>query len=168
LIGCVLAAVVPLAHIRPAVRSSVSAFPGWPAELAGRTLTQLSLSEREQAFAEGFPGKLARFTDGSREIIIRWVTQETRRLHSAADCFKGLGYTIHPLPVQRDEAGQLWGSFEAQRGAERWRVSERIYEVAGTAGWTDVSTWYWQAVLGRTQGAWWAVTVAEPDLRHSR
>ena len=39
----------------------------------------------------------------------------------------------------------------------------------GTASrWTDVSQWYWEALLGRTQGPWWAITVAErrrPEIR---
>jgi hypothetical protein len=50
----------------------------------------------------------------------------------------------------------------ATRGSERLRVRERIYTAAGDS-WTDVSSWYWQAVLERTTGPWWAITVAERD-----
>jgi len=27
--------------------------------------------------------------------------------------------------------------------------------------WTDVSAWYWSALLGSSEGPWWALTVAE-------
>ncbi len=73
--------------------------------------TALPLSDREQRFVSGFPGRIARFTDGKREIIVRWVTRETRMLHPAADCFRGMGYAIRPLPIYIDERGRHWGSF---------------------------------------------------------
>jgi hypothetical protein len=40
------------------------------------------------------------------------------------------------------------------------QVCERIYDQAG-ASWTDVSSWYWDAALGRSQGPWMAVAVAD-------
>jgi hypothetical protein len=49
----------------------------------------------------------------------------------------------------------------AERGAERLRIRERIID-AGGATWTDISSWYWAALLGRSRGPWWAVTVIEP------
>ena len=27
--------------------------------------------------------------------------------------------------------------------------------------WTDVSAWYWSALMGRSEGPWWAFTLAE-------
>ena len=36
-----------------------------------------------------------------------------------------------------------------------------IYSARGDQSWTDVSSWYWQALLGKTHGPWWAVTVTE-------
>ncbi|NOT62165.1 MAG: hypothetical protein HOP19_18285, partial [Acidobacteria bacterium] len=80
---------------------------------------------------------------------------------SAADCFQGLGYRITPLPLQNDNTGNRWQSFTAQRQDERLHIRERIYETHGAQSWSDVSAWYWQALLGRTTGSWWAVTVAE-------
>jgi exosortase/archaeosortase family protein len=158
-----LAAVAPLLPLKHEAKAEAAEFPGWPTHFEGHELKPLPLSEREQRFAAGFPGRIARFTasspNGQREIILRWVVRETRALHSASDCFKGLGYAIHPLPMRVDESGNRWSSFEATRDSEGLRVLERIY--AGDESWTDVSTWYWQALLGKTRGPWWAVTVTE-------
>src|SRR5262245_13037243 len=76
IVCCLLAAVAPLAPIRSDVTNEQAAFPGWPAQLEGRNLTQLPLSPREERFAADFPGRVARFTDGHREIIIRWRSEE--------------------------------------------------------------------------------------------
>jgi len=165
IICCLLAAVAPFAPMRSDVTNEQSAFPGWPAQFEGRSLTQLPLSSREERFAADFPGRVARFNarfkDGQREIIIRWVARETRALHPASDCFKGLGYAVRPLPVRIDQAGRRWGGFEARRGDEALRVHERIYDSKDKESWSDVSSWYWQAMMGKTSGGWWAVTVAE-------
>jgi hypothetical protein len=161
IICCLLAAVAPFAPIRSDVTNEQAAFPGWPAQLEGRTLTQLPLSPREERFAADFPGRVARFSDGRREIIIRWTPSETRALHPASDCFKGSGYSIKPLPAHVDPAGHRWGVFEARRGDEALRVYERIYDSADNESWSDVSSWYWHATMRKTSGGWWAVTVAE-------
>lgn len=161
IVCCALAAFAPLLPLRKSAAPANAAFPGWPAQFEGRALTVLPLTQREQRFAANFPGRIGRFTDGEREIVIRWVAQETRALHPAADCFRGLGYRVRPLPVRVDERGQHWGSFAANRDEETLRVYERIYETNGAQSWTDVSSWYWRALLGQTHGAWWAVTVAE-------
>ena len=158
-IACGLAALAPLAPRGVGSSAPAAPFPGWPARFEGAALAPLELSEREARFAEGFPGRIGRFTDGSREVVVRWVAEETRMLHPAADCFEGLGYAIRPLPVAiRD--GVAWGQFEATKGDERLVVRERIYDESGRA-WTDVSAWYWDALLGRSVGPWWSVTTAE-------
>jgi hypothetical protein len=145
----------------PSERASVEdRFPGWPSAFEGRPLRQLPLSEREERFGAGFPGRIGRFTDGQRELIIRWVAAPTRQLHSAADCFQGLGYSTTPPAFWREADGNSWHRFTASRGAVSLTVREAITE--GTAGrWTEVSQWYWEALLGQTQGPWWAITVAE-------
>ena len=158
---CMLAAVAPFAPMRSDTANEPSAFPGWPVQLEGHSLTQLPLSSREERFVADFPGRIGRFSDGWREIIIRWVSRETRALHPASDCFKGLGYSVRPVPSYVDQAGRRWGSFEARRGDEAFRVHERIYDSADKESWSDVSSWYWQAMTGKTSGGWWAVTVAE-------
>jgi hypothetical protein len=169
--ACLVAALVPFLPMRTETQRSL-AFPGWPTHFAGRVLQQLPLSVREQRFDTGFPGHVARFTDGQREIILRWVTQETRKLHPSTHCLQGAGYAIQPLPLWTDPVGSRWGCALAQRGTETLRVCERLatqlepasaadQSAAAMPGWTDVSSWYWAAFLGKTNGPWWAITVAE-------
>ncbi len=168
LIMCVLAGLAPLAmRFAPPAHSSIEArgaevgFPGWLTHFEGRKLTQLPLSEREQRFGGDFPGRIARFTDGEREIIIRWVTEPTRKLHPAADCFQGIGYKVRPLPLRFERDGTRWASFTATNNKETLKVRERIYDEAGN-NWTDASSWYWAATRsGETRATWWAITVAE-------
>ena len=163
IVCCAVAAVVPLFARQTANPIESISFPGWPAQFEGHALTELPLSTREKHFAEGFPGRIARFSDGQREIIFRWVTHETRALHPAADCFRGLGYSVHQLPLTTDSEGNRWGTFEASRDKEALILRERIYSVSGQS-WTDVSSWYWQVLLGNADGGhrgWWVVTVAE-------
>jgi hypothetical protein len=134
-------------------------FPGWPTTFEGKTLTPLALTEMEKTFASDFPGRIARFTDGERELIIRWVTEATRKLHPSSDCFQGLGYTVKPLAAHRDERGSLWTSFAATKDNKRLIVREQIHSDSGET-WTDVSAWYWSAIQ-HDHGSWWAITVAE-------
>ncbi len=162
LAACLLAAIVPWLPLKSGARGveTSAAFPGWPTQFEGRQLTMLPLSEREQRFGGGFPGRIARFTDGEREIVIRWVTEASRKLHPASDCFEGVGYHVSPLPLRVDDEGKRWGSFTAARQNERLRVSERIYADGGDS-WSDVSAWYWAATSDAAAGPWWAVTIAE-------
>lgn len=156
LLVCVLAALVPL-HSRSLAQPPTS-FPGWPAQFEGHALHELPLTEQEQRFAAEFPGRIGRFTDGSREIVMRWVGGPTRKLHPAADCFRGSGYAVTPAPIEVIDGGS-WGAFDAQRKGVRVRVREAILATDGQR-WTDASSWYWAAVRDRTHGPWWAITVA--------
>jgi exosortase/archaeosortase family protein len=139
-----------------------SAFPGWPAEFEGRQLSLLLPNTREARFAAGFPGKVAGFTDGDRKILMRWVGRETRKLHPAAHCLRGLGYEVQPGPVWRDSTCRQWGTAIATREGRLLKVRERIVDTAG-GEWTDVSAWWWAAWRGDSAGPWWAVTVFEGD-----
>jgi hypothetical protein len=161
--ACALAAVVPLAV--PAPRPAPTAFPGWPAQYDGRTLVALPLGAREAAFARDFPGRVGRFHDGRRQLVLRYVDRATRKLHPASDCFRGSGYAVAPRPVRRDADGRRWSCFGAARAAESLLVCERI-DGPGGASWSDVSTWYWSALAGC--GPWWAVTVVEPESARPR
>lgn len=163
IIACAIAALMPFVSARfetPATGAAVVAFPGWPSTFEGKTLIQLPLNAIEKTFASDFPGRIARFSDGEREIIVRWVTEGTRKLHPSSDCFQGLGYTVKPLAVHRDQNGSLWASFAATKGDERLLVYERINSDSGET-WTDVSAWYWSALRHNGNGSWWAITVAE-------
>lgn len=158
LLLCLLAALAPWLRGWETAPAAAPAFPGWPTHFEGRALQALPMTPLEERFQQDFPGRVGRFTDGQREIVLRWVTQETRKLHASADCFKANGYRIKPLPLHR-QGQEVWSSFTATRGAVQLRVTERI---AGPQGrqWSDVSAWYWAAWMGRSAGPWWAVTVA--------
>ncbi|HOF10726.1 MAG TPA: archaeosortase/exosortase family protein, partial [Opitutaceae bacterium] len=95
-----LSALRPLIQAKPVMDAGAPAeFPGWPTEFEGRPLTALAPSEREARFAAGFPGRIAAFSDGERTVLFRWVSQETRKLHPAIHCLRGLGYAVQPGAV---------------------------------------------------------------------
>ena len=162
ILACGLAFLAPFAFTKNALPVSVkSAFTGFPKKFEGRTLRDLGLSEREKFFLDDFPGQIGRFTDGNREIVIRRVTEATRKLHPASDCFEAVGYNVTPLPVKLDGNDKRWSCFSAERSGDKLRVCERLEDGQG-GEWTDVSSWYW-AAWGKS-GEWWAYTVAETDL----
>ena len=162
IVACVIAAVVPYLSVRSETATSPTvAFPGWPSTFEGKALTPLPLNDFENSFASDFPGRIARFTDGRRELIIRWVTEPTRKLHPSSDCFQGLGYTVKPLAAHRGERNTLWTRFSAAKANDRVIVLEQIHADSGET-WTDVSAWYWSA-LQHESGSWWAITVAEKE-----
>lgn len=150
----------PLLAATPEARVPAAAFPGWPESFEGRALTPLALSAREARFAAGFPGRIGVFSDGERTILVRWVPRETRQLHPALHCLRGLGYAVQPGPVWRDGRGRNWGTTLAVRDGRTRRVRERIADCSGRE-WTDVSAWWWDAWRGASAGPWWAVTVFE-------
>ncbi len=152
-----VAAAAPFFAVSPEGASRPVPFPGWMSHWQGEPLQRMPLSDCEARFANGFPGKIARFTDGERQYVIRWVHRKTRQLHPAVDCFRGSGYSIRPAPVRIDTVGERWGCFEAARSGEALDVCERIFDDAGNS-WSDVSAWYWAAALGRSDGPWWAIT----------
>lgn len=156
-----VAAACPLLPRSPApLESAAGTFPGWPPTFEGRALTELPLTSREREFVRDFPGRIARFSDGYREIILRWVTAPTRKLHPASDCFRGIGFAITPLPLRRDFAGKPMGCFRANHGPEQLTVCEMIRDDAGNT-WSDVSAWYWTALFNSSRAPWWSVVVAE-------
>ena len=160
ILASILAGLVPLRKGVANFHKEAVNFSSWPEIFEGRELERVSLSEREKFFKRGFPGDIARFSDGQREIVMRWVKTPTRKLHPASDCFRAIGYKIKHLPHRIDLTGVAWGCFRATRSAESLRVCEKIFDESG-ASWTDTSSWFWSAILKKTQGPWWAITVAE-------
>lgn len=157
-----VAAAVPLVTAKGnAPAKAGDGFPGWPASYDGRPLSPLPLSAREEAFQRDFPGRIGRFSDGKREIVLRWVTDATRRLHPASDCFRGIGYAIDPLPLRRDATGEVMGCFRATRADQTRTVCEKIESVAGGSSWSDVPAWYWETLFGGARGPWWSIVVAD-------
>jgi len=158
--ACVLAALAPLLQ-RPLAPAARADFPGWPRQLDGRVLQPLNMTDAERRFARDFPGRIGTFADGRRHVILRFVTRRTRRLHPAADCYRGLGYQVEPLPSHTDEQGRVWSALRATRGERVLRVREHIHGADGA--WSDVSSWYWAALMKRTAGPWWATTVVSVE-----
>ena len=133
----------------------------WPMVWEGRALRPLAMSDVELRFAAHFPGRIARLTDGEQVLVLREVRQPTRMLRPAADCYRGLGYRIDQAQLERDAQQRLWRCFVAEREGRRLRVCERIVDAQGQA-YTDASSWFWAAELGRSIGPWQAITTARP------
>ena len=149
---------------RPSVRSTVNdaetaQFPGWPETFDGDVLVEEPQSEFEEKFAQNFPGRIGRFRAGRRTVILRWTTRPTHRVHGAAYCLRATGWRIEPLPLEGGGVG-AWSAFRATRGGEDLKVREQVRGADGTT-FADVPDWFFSALLGRTAGPWWIVTVAE-------
>ncbi len=159
---CVCAAILPVLSSSIVPERSREPFPGWPETFEGLPLTQLSLNTRETSFMGKLPGKAGRFTDGEREIIIRWWNrvEPAYRLHSGADCMQCAGYEITPLGDLIDTNGMHWSSFIATSQGASLHVRERIWDREGRS-WPEISAWMWAVVCCRTQGPWWCISVAE-------
>jgi len=154
------AALLPLREPHMADGKALAGFPGWPADIEGRRLMELPMTPREAAFADGFPGRIGRFTDGRREVILRYVASPTRKLHPASDCLRGVGYAVSPLPGKRAADGALMGCFAAVRGEEKLTVCELVRDEHGRS-WSDVSAWFWDAFIGVSAAPFWSLVVAE-------
>ena len=151
----------PLAAPTPTPRdraAHAAATQDLPREWDGNRLRPLALSAVEQRFAAQFPGRVARLTDGESVLVWRDVNAPTRMLHPAADCYRALGYRIEHAGLEHDARSRLWRCSVAVRGGQRLRVCERIEDAAG-GSFTDASSWYWAALLGRSTGPWSAITV---------
>ncbi|MCA9802639.1 MAG: archaeosortase/exosortase family protein [Cyanobacteria bacterium HKST-UBA02] len=159
-----LAAVLPVMGPKETAAAPL-VFPGFPSTFEGRELRAVPLSSLTSKFVESFPGRIGVFSDGRRRIVIRFVYSSTRQLHPSSHCYRAGGYEIKWLPELFDSAGIEWGRFRARRGRESLVVRERIYDSGGGSrkqSFTDVSAWYWSALMGRSRGPWWAITVVEP------
>lgn len=158
------AAVLPLvAHGKAPHRAISASSPEWAQARwlpPGAAPLQQPLTALEQRFASRFPGHIARFADARQVWIVRVVDRPTRMLHPAADCFRGLGYSIEAPRVHADAEGRNWRCFGAEKNGKRLRACERIFDAAN-GNWTDTSAWYWSALLGMNGGPWWAVTQVE-------
>lgn len=132
----------------------------WPARFDGRVLAPLAPAPEDARLARNFPGHIRRFTDGRRQVVLRFVTGATRQLHPARDCFEAIGYTIAPAPMAAAPSGALASCFEASRNGVRVKVCERVTDARG-ASFPDISSWYWPALLGRSPGPWIAATTVE-------
>lgn len=135
----------------------------WPESFEGEPLTPVPPTTAEQRFGASFPGKVAQFTTTRHRLVLRQVTAGTRLLHSSADCFRGLGYEVEPAPAVHDAVGRTWSAFTARRPGHTLHVREQIAACASTASWSDVSAWYWAALLHPATGPWLATTVIDEE-----
>ena len=154
-----LASPARTAAARPAPRADAQE---WPREWDGQTLQPLSRSAVEARFAADFPGRIGRFrlVGSGDELVLRDVQRPTRMLHPAADCWRGIGWTVGPAHLAQaapSAPNSLWRCFEASQAGQRVRVCERIVDAHGQV-FTDTSAWFWAASLGRSAGPWQAVT----------
>ena len=139
---------------------TAGAAAAWPTHFEGRALTPLKPAPEDALLTRSFPGRVARFSDGHRQIVLRQLPAPTRRLHPASDCFRATGYGIHPAPMQLAEGRGPSSCFLAVRGGRTFRVCERISGADGRS-WPDVSSWYWSALLDPASGPWLAALTVE-------
>lgn len=152
-----LAAAVPL--LRDARRDSPPIAVKWPSQFEGRRLTRIPPAPEDSRLGRGFPGAIARFTDGRRQLVLRQIVVATRQLHPARDCFKASGYSIRPAAIRPVPDG-VASCFEARLGGKTLRICEHIRDSGGRI-FSDVSSWYWPALIGTSHGPWLAVTSVE-------
>lgn len=166
--ACLVAALAPLAAPERGA-SPAPRFPGWPSEMMGMPLSERPLNRQELDWQAAFPGRLARFDlpGGQGELLVRWVFAPTRKLHPSTHCYRGNGYRVRPLAGWIDPEGRRWSRFRAESpDGRRVEVSELVVAVDGTMNHPDVSSWYWQALLGRDPApGWWALTWSRPTGR---
>ncbi len=183
LILCVIAAATPLvtsniptdparatarATARTTARATArataqdDAFPGWPTTFEGRPLRELPAVADDERFVADTGGRIARFTDGEQEILVRWSATPTRHLHPSAVCYEAVGWTVTPAPRRTDPSGQGWTTHTMERDGERRTVRECVIDATG-ASWPDPIDWYWASLLGRTEGPAFAYTVVTLD-----
>ena len=132
----------------------------WPSRFEGRPLAPRAPAPEDARLARDFPGHIARFDDGKRQVVLRSVAAATRQLHPARDCFHAIGYEIAPLPMRRVTDTAFASCFEAKRRGVTLHVCERIVAADGRS-FADVSSWYWPALFGRSTGPWLAATTVE-------
>lgn len=156
IVCCLAAAAVPWGVPgTPRPGPDTAQFPGRDSQPLFRGLEETPLSVAETRFFDGFPGWVRKFVDKDKVIIGRWVTRPTRMLHPAAHCFRAEGYRITPLPLKVDPDGKKWGCMECRKDGVVLQVTECVWNDSGDH-WSDVSSWYWAATLGRSEGPWWA------------
>jgi hypothetical protein len=132
----------------------------WPVRFEGRAIAPLPAAPEDALLARSFPGTVARFSDGRRQIVLRRIAAPTRRLHPASDCFRATGHDILPAPMQVAEGQGPSSCFLAVRAGRTFRVCERIAGADGKS-WPDVSSWYWSALLDPASGPWLAALTVE-------
>ena len=132
----------------------------WPESFDEYPLTSLPMTAVEREFSKDFPGEIANFRCNHDQVILRYVTRATRKLHPATDCFRASGYHIGNAKIHTDSKGQQWSGCEVSKNGQYFFLRERIVKThSNDKQWTDASSWYWHALTSPDQGPWLAITV---------
>ena len=136
----------------------------WPDLFEGDPLQPVELTEREEYFLRQFPGSLARFVCGEREVILRQVNRASRKLHPSTHCFRASGFSVGKPERRRHNQTGFWLSYRISKEGKSYQVREQVYSVDGVQNWAEVESWYWDAFWDRAgEGPWRAVTVIEEE-----
>lgn len=160
LFGLLAASALLVPFLDPASPADGGPPAPWPARFEGRPVVRLQPAPEDRVLARNFPGHVARFSDGRRQIVLRQVNAPTRRLHPASDCFRAVGYSIGPSPMRVAPGGRPASCFTATRGGRTLRVCEQIIGADGRS-WPDIPSWYWPALAGTASGPWLATMTVE-------
>ncbi|MDT8390128.1 MAG: archaeosortase/exosortase family protein [Lentisphaeria bacterium] len=145
---CLSGALLPLTH--PAHAPTTTSEAVWPEEFEGSPLSRVST---RIPFGDAFPGSIAQFSDGARQILFKSVSRPSRLVHPSRDCYRGGGWRIQPAPSHIDSQDRRWSAFTASRDGRKIMVREIVTDSEGNS-WSTVSAWYWSAVLTRTRPPW--------------
>ena len=159
IVTIVICSLQPIIVSRPAVAREPSQVE-WPTHFQGVPLTKQPLSALDSQWAKNFPGAIGIFRAANSQLVFRYVSRPTRSLHPSRDCMQAAGFTVTALPIRVDREGARWSCISAIKAEERLTSCERIFDSNGES-FSDVSAWYWHALLGKSTGPWWAVTVIE-------
>lgn len=132
----------------------------WPGQFDGVALIPLPMTEVEKNFQRGFPGSIATFQCGQKQVILRRITQASRKLHPSADCLRASGHQLGPVHIHSDDQGRHWAGCSAKKAGNHYLILERITDQHG-GSWTDVSSWYWHALVYPDRGPWLAQTIIQ-------
>lgn len=146
-----------------AASAAVVEQPEWPTTLDGTILIPIPLTERDKQYLEDFPGTFARFKNGEREVLIRYVTKPTRKLHPVSDCLRGMGYSVRPIAARLNTDGQILSCVRAEGFGSPKRVCEYISDLHKNT-FADPSSWFWSSTLGKSKGPWFDISFIEEEL----
>jgi len=133
----------------------------WPESEQGIWLEPVALPKEQAAFLENFPGAVRVYHAGESIWIYRWVTRPTRQVHPAADCYRASGWETRSQGQVTSPDGTRWSLTIAERGVREIEIHEQIRDQEG-AKWTEPSQWFWEALLGPSEGPWWVVSRIQP------
>jgi hypothetical protein len=129
-------------------------------QFEGQALRPVAQEPLDARFAKGSNAHLQRYASEDSQLLVRTVHTVSRSLHPAADCYRGMGYSLSEIQLHKRE-GLVWRCFIASKGERKERVCERIESLADASSYTDTSAWFWAAALGRSQGPWRALTLRQ-------